>query len=128
MNLNIIIDQTQDGNDNSNIIKEQLKNLNKLLINNKLDDSNVNYKYISATKNPELALKKDIIDILNNELIPNNEELINTFETKVYPNYRDLYKITFKHLQMFISNYHKFIYNQYHGLEILLLLLDNISS
>ena len=132
MNLNIEIDQqipaTAPATKPIYPVYNQLKNLNKLLINNKLDDSNINYKYISATKNPELALKKDIIDILNNEFIPNNEELINIFETKVYPNYRDLYKITFKYLKMFISNYHKFIYNQYHGLEILLLLVDKISS
>jgi hypothetical protein len=124
--ININVDINADNN--KNIIKEQLKKLNKLLINNKLDESNINYKYIIAPKNPELTLKKDIIDILKIELIPTNEELIATFETKVFPYYKDLYKITFKYLEMFISNYHKFIYNQYHGLEILLLLLEKISS
>jgi hypothetical protein len=126
INLNIDIDPANTTDINP--VKEQLKNLNNLLINNKLDESNINYKYIIATKNPELVLKKDIIDILNNEFIPNNEELIATYETIVLPRYRELYKITYKYLQMFISNYHKFIYNQYHGLEILLLLLDKISS
>lgn len=120
MNLNIDI--------NTDSLKELLKKLNKLLINNKLDDTNINYKYISTGKNRELVLKNDIIEILNTNFFPENKELIDTFETKVYPNYKDLYKITFKYLQMFISNYHKFIYNQYHGLEILLLLLDKISS
>jgi hypothetical protein len=124
INLNVDI----NADNNKNIIKEQLKKLNKLLINNKLDESNINYKYIIAPKNPELTLKKDIIDILNIELIPTNEELIATFETKVFPYYKDLYKITFKYLEMFISNYHKFIYNQYHGLEILLLLLGKLET
>jgi hypothetical protein len=120
ISLNVDIDQ--------DTIKNQLQKFNNLLINNKLDESNINYKYIIATKNPELTLKKDIIDILKIELIPSNEELIATFETVVFPRYRELYKITYKYLQMFISNYHKFIYNQYHGLEILLLLLEKISS
>ena len=120
INIGINIDQQS--------VKDQLKKLNNLLINNKLDDTNINYKYISTTKNPELILKKNIIEILKNEFFPNNEELISTFETIVYPYYKDLYKITFKYLQMFILNYHKFIYNQYHGLDILLLLLKQISS
>ena len=120
INIGINIDQQS--------VKDQLKKLNNLLINNKLDDTNINYKYISTTKNPELILKKNIIEISKNEFFPNNEELISTFETIVYPYYKDLYKITFKYLQMFILNYHKFIYNQYHGLDILLLLLKQISS
>ena len=90
--------------------------------------SHKNTSDLSTTKNPELILKKNIIEILKNEFFPNNEELISTFETIVYPYYKDLYKITFKYLQMFILNYHKFIYNQYHGLDILLLLLKQISS
>jgi hypothetical protein len=112
--------------DNNNIIiKEQLKSLNRLLINNKLDETNINYLYITE-KNPESVLKDKIKEILQKLFIPDDNELIYTYETVVLPKYRDLYKITYKYLQMFISNYHKFIYNQYHGLEILLLLLDKL--
>jgi hypothetical protein len=132
INLNIDIDNTitdpTDATKTINPVKEQLKNLNNLLINNKLDSSNINYLYISAQKNPETVLKDSINFILNSEFFTDKEELISTFEMVVLPYYRDLYKITFKYLKMFISNYHKFIYNQYHGLEILLLLLDNIPS
>jgi hypothetical protein len=108
-------------------IKNNLLILNKLLINNKLNKENINYLYITEPT-PELVLKNEIKDILQ-KIIPNdNNELINTFETIVFPRYRDLYKITYKYLQMFMSNYHKFIYNQYHGLEILLELLNSIKS
>ena len=117
ISLNIVINDT---------VKEQLRILNKLLINNKLDPSNINYLYIIEEKNPELVLKDNIKKFLESLSLANSIEIINTFETKVYPNYRDLYKITYKYLKMFISNYHKFIYNQYHGLEILLLLLDKL--
>ena len=109
------------------VIIEQLKTLNQLLINNKLDDTNINYLYIKEEKNPELVLKDTIKKILESLSLANSIEIINTFETKVYPNYRDLYKITYKYLKMFISNYHKFIYNQYHRLDILMLLLNNLS-
>ena len=106
-------------------IKNNLLILNKLLINNKLDKKNINYLYITEPT-PELILKNEIKDILL-KIIPNdNNELINTFETVVLPRYRDLYKITYKYLKMFMENYHKFIYNQYHGLEILLLLLSKL--
>ena len=117
ISLNIVINDT---------VKEQLRILNKLLINNKLDDTNINYLYITAEKNPELVLKDKIKEILKNIFVADDIEIINIFETKVYPNYKELYRITYKYLQMFISNYHKFIYNQYHGLEILLLLLDKL--
>jgi hypothetical protein len=115
-------------NDQVNVdnIKNNLRLLNKLLINNKLDEeTNINYSYI---KNPipESVLKDKIKNILL-KIIPNdNNELINTFETVLLPRYRDLYRITYKYLKMFIENYHKFIYNQYHGLEILLLLLSKL--
>lgn len=101
-----------------------LKLINNLLINNKLEDNNINYSYI---KNPipESVLKDKIKEILKNILF-DDSELINNFETIVLPRYRDLYKITYKYLKMFMSNYHKFIYNQYHGLDILLLLLNNL--
>ena len=106
-------------------IKNNLLILNKLLINNKLDKKNINYLYITEPT-PELVLKNEIKDILL-KIIPNdNNELINTFETVVLPRYRDLYKITYKYLKMFMENYHKFIYNQYHGLDILLLLLSKL--
>jgi hypothetical protein len=106
-------------------IKNNLLILNKLLINNKLNKENINYLYITEPT-PELVLKNEIKDILL-KIIPNdNNELINTFETVVLPRYRDLYKITYKYLKMFMENYHKFIYNQYHGLEILLLLLSKL--
>jgi hypothetical protein len=114
-------------NIDQNAIKEQLKPLNKLLINNKLDDTNINYLYIKEEKNPELVLKDKIKKFLESLSLINSIEIINTFETKVYPNYRDLYKITYKYLKMFTSNYHKFIYNQYHRLDILILLLENLS-
>ena len=117
ISLNIVINDT---------VKEQLRILNKLLINNKLDDTNINYLYITAEKNPESVLKDKIKEILKNIFVADDIEIINIFETKVYPNYKELYRITYKYLQMFISNYHKFIYNQYHGLEILLLLLDKL--
>jgi hypothetical protein len=106
-------------------IKEQLKPLNQLLINNKLDSTNINYLYITEPI-PESVLKNKIKEFLENSFLPNKIEIINIFETTVLPKYRDLYKITYKFLQMFISNYHKFIYNQYHGLEILLLLLEKL--
>ena len=115
-------------NDQVNVdnIKNNLRLLNKLLINNKLDEeTNINYSYI---KNPipESVLKDKIKNILL-KIIPNdNNELINTFETVLLPRYRDLYRITYKYLKMFMENYHKFIYNQYHGLEILLLLLSKL--
>jgi hypothetical protein len=118
ISLNIVINDT---------VKEQLRILNKLLINNKLDPSNINYLYIIEEKNPELVLKDNIKKFLESLSLANSIEIINTFETKVYPNYRDLYKITYKYLKMFISNYHKFIYNQYHRLDILMLLLNNLS-
>jgi hypothetical protein len=114
-------------NNNNIIIKEQLQPLNKLLINNKLDGTNINYLYISEPI-PESVLKNKIKEILENSFLPNNIEIINIFETVVLPKYRDLYKITYKYLQMFISNYHKFIYNQYHELEILLLLLGELEK
>jgi hypothetical protein len=101
-----------------------LKLLNNLLINNKLDNNNINFLYIKA-QIPESVLKDKIKEILTSILL-NNNELINNFETIVLPRYRDLYKITYKYLKMFMSNYHKFIYNQYHGLNILLLLLDKL--
>lgn len=41
-------------------IEQQLKILNQLLINNKLDSSNINYLYIIEEKNPELVLKDTI--------------------------------------------------------------------
>jgi hypothetical protein len=110
---------------NKDNLKQTLLTIKRKLINNKLEDNNLNYQYISTEKNPENVIKelkeslKIFIDL---------DEIINTFETKLYPYYRDLYRITFKYLQMFMSNYHKFIYNQYHGLNILLLLLDKISS
>ena len=111
---------------NVNNIKNNLRLLNKLLINNKLDEeTNINYSYI---KNPipESVLKDKIKNILL-KIIPNdNNELINTFETVLLPRYRDLYRITYKYLKMFMENYHKFIYNQYHGLDILLLLLSKL--
>ena len=114
-----------DDNNNNVTIKEQLKSLNNLLINNKLDGTNINYLYITE-KNPESVLKDKIKEILQTIFVPSDKELIYTFETVVLPKYRDLYKIIYKYLQMFISNYHKFIYNQYHGLEILVLLLDKL--
>ena len=117
ISLNININDT---------VKEQLRILNKLLINNKLEDTNINYLYITAEKNPESVLKDKIKEILKIIFVADDIEIINIFETKVYPNYKELYRITYKYLQMFISNYHKFIYNQYHGLEILLLLLDKL--
>jgi hypothetical protein len=120
LGINVI---TRDSN---NIIKQQLLKLNRLLINNKLDKTNINYLYIKAEKNPESVLKDQIKEILQIIFIADDIEIINMFETKVYPNYKDLYRITYKYLQMFILNYHKFIYNQYHGLEILLLLLNKL--
>jgi hypothetical protein len=108
-------------------IKEQLKPLNQLLINNKLDRTNINFLYITEPI-PESVLKNKIKEFLESSFIPNNIEIINIFETTVLPKYRDLYKTTYKYLQMFISNYHKFIYNQYHGLEILLLLLEKLAE
>ena len=113
--------------DIDNTIKNQLIPLNKLLINNKLDNTNINYLYITEEQNPELVLKNKIKEFIENNFVPNSMEIINIFETKVFPNYRDLYKITYEYLQMFISNYHKFIYNQYHRLDILLLLLDKLT-
>jgi hypothetical protein len=113
-------------------IKEKLLIFNNLLINNKLDKDNINYLYISKP-NPELILKEKMKEVIKKTFLSfdDGEELISMYETVVLPRYRDLYKITYKYLQMFISNYHKFIYNQYHGLEILLLLfkkLGDISS
>ena len=99
-------------NDQVNVdnIKNNLRLLNKLLINNKLDEeTNINYSYI---KNPipESVLKDKIKNILL-KIIPNdNNELINTFETVLLPRYRDLYRITYKYLKMFMEIYHKFIY------------------
>ena len=109
--------------DIDNTVKNQLIQLNKLLINNKLDKTNINYLYITEEQNPELVLKNNIKEFIESNFLANSMEIINIFETKVFPNYRDLYKITYEYLQMFISNYHKFIYNQYHRLDILLLLL-----
>jgi DNA repair exonuclease SbcCD ATPase subunit len=110
---------------NKDDLKQTLLTIKRKLINNKLEDNNLNYQYISTEKNPENVIK-ELKESL--KIFIDSDEIINTFETKLYPYYRDLYRITFKYLQMFISNYHKFIYNQYHGLNILLLLLDNISS
>ena len=119
----LITDQNNVDN-----IKNNLLLLNKLLINNKLDNkTNINYLYITEPI-PESVLKNTIKEILL-KIIPNdNKEIINNFETIIFPMYRDLYKITYKYLKMFMSNYHKFIYNQYHGLDILILLLEKISS
>ena len=113
--------------DIDNTVKNQLILLNKLLINNKLDKTNINYLYITEEQNPELVLKNNIKEFIESNFLANSMEIINIFETKVFPNYRDLYKITYEYLQMFISNYHKFIYNQYHRLDILLLLLDKLT-
>jgi hypothetical protein len=110
-----------------NVIDKQLKSLNELLINNKLDKTNINYLYI-LEKNPESVLKKKIKEILENEFMINDKELVYTYETEILPKYKELYRITYKYLEMFVLNYHKFIYNQYHGLEILLLLLDNLGE
>jgi hypothetical protein len=110
---------------NKDDLKQTLLTIKRKLINNKLEDNNLNYQYISTEKNPENVIK-ELKESL--KIFIDSDEIINTFETKLYPYYRDLYRITFKYLQMFMSNYHKFIYNQYHGLNILLLLLDKISS
>jgi hypothetical protein len=117
-----------NNQNNVDNIKYNLLLLNKLLINNKLDSkTNINYLYITEPI-PESVLKNTIKEILL-KIIPNdNKEIINNFETIIFPMYRDLYKITYKYLKMFMSNYHKFIYNQYHGLDILILLLKKISS
>jgi hypothetical protein len=121
------VELNYDININTNtVLKNQLIIINKILINNNLEDNNINYKYITTEKNPELILKNNIIEILKGLNLPNQEEIISTYETSIYPYYRDLYKITFKHLKMFMTNYHKFIYNQYHELEILLLLLEKL--
>ena len=112
---------------NKDKINEILKNLKELLINNDLDVTNINYLYITEPI-PESVLKNKIKEMLLQIIPGDNNELINTFETALLPMYRDLYRITYKYLKMFMENYHKFIYNQYHGLDILLLLLDNISS
>ena len=120
-----------DTSTNSINIKKQLLVLNKYLINNKLEeDKNFNYLYINQInqqKNPELIFKGVIIEILKKVLLGvGNDDLINTYESIILPRYRDLYKITYKYLKMFMSNYHKFIYNQYHGLNILLELLNKL--
>ena len=127
-----IID-TSTNSINSINIKKQLLVLNKYLINNKLEeDKNFNYLYINQInqqKNPELIFKGVIIEILKKVLLGvGNDDLINTYESIILPRYRDLYKITYKYLKMFMSNYHKFIYNQYHGLNILLELLKKLQS
>ena len=124
---------TIDTSANSINIKKQLLVLNKYLINNKLEeDKNFNYLYINQInqqKNPELIFKGVIIEILKKVLLGvGNDDLINTYESIILPRYRDLYKITYKYLKMFMSNYHKFIYNQYHGLNILLELLNKLLS
>jgi hypothetical protein len=121
INSNVNLD-----NQNTDNIKQQLLILNKFLINNKLDKTNINYLYITDPI-PESVLKNKIKEILLQIYLPGEIEVINIFETVVLPKYRDLYKITYKYLKMFILNYHKFIYNQYHGLNILLLLLNNVS-
>ena len=121
-----LINNNNTENTIRNISSLILKELRDFLINNNLDSTNINFMYISESKNPELILKDRIIEKLQKLRIPNNEELVQRFKTDVYPNYKDLYSITYKYLQMFILNYHKFIYNQYHGLEILLLLLNKL--
>ena len=122
INSNVNLD-----NQNTDNIKQQLLILNKFLINNKLDKTNINYLYITDPI-PESVLKNKIKEILLQIYLPGEIELINTFETVLLPRYRDLYRITYKYLKMFMENYHKFIYNQYHGLDILILLLKKISS
>jgi ankyrin repeat protein len=124
INSGVILDHDISNNNNNNIGK-QLLNLNRFLINNNLDDTNMNHLYITK-ENPESFLKDKIKEILQTIFLPDDIEIINIFETVILPKYRDLYKITYKYLQMFILNYHKFIYNQYHGLEILLLLLGKL--
>jgi hypothetical protein len=118
---------TINNQENVDNIKNNLLLLNKFLINNKLDKTNINFLYITEPI-PESVLKDNIKDILIKILPNDNKEIINNFETIIFPMYRELYKITYKYLKMFMSNYHKFIYNQYHGLDILLLLLNKISS
>jgi len=117
----IIIDKSK------NKIDKILNNFKELLINNKLDATNINFLYITEPI-PESVLKNKIKEMFIQIIPDDNNELINTFETAVLPMYRDLYRITYKYLKMFMENYYKFIYNQYHGLNILLLLLDKISS
>jgi hypothetical protein len=108
---------------------QYLKEIQKLLTSDRIIADNINYKYIvrflklkDDEKNQEDVFY-DFIQILRKE---DNLKIVDMIETYIIPYYIELYEIVVRNLHKTLLNYHKYIYNHYKGVTILIDLFEKI--
>ena len=94
------------------------------------EESEIKSPIYKDGETPEVVFSRLREMISQIELVPTNKDsninIITNYDRNIYPCYKDIYAISFKYMHRFMTNYHKFIINQYRGYKILDTLFDYV--
>lgn len=123
-NIQIITSLFKEYADN-NVFENLIHDYCMLIMEFKQDSVSItNIEYKTIEKLFEI-LKNKIIN--NNTLIfPQSSIFVKNLNDHILPYYRTLFEIILEHIKKLLLNYIKYIINQYEGIKIIRMLLDNL--
>jgi chemotaxis protein histidine kinase CheA len=111
-----------DGSEDVNKIKTSMGNIKKYIVNDIQNETSLAYNYVMRRMEYDSTPEEEVFERVGIMLSDGSLDKDNNYKNHLLPYYRTLYRIVFDYLNKMLRNYHKFILNQYRGVQVFNLL------